>query len=128
MKRLLFISRSTLPHNLLRAVLPLVNTPVDLTCIHAPEEISRITGRGRPFHMVLVDFNAIKGHETGDQLLERFRQQPRFKESSFVLIHSGKDQVDGAIFESAGFAGIYQKPFSTGELAGIITKVLKGEP
>lgn len=127
MKKLLFISRSTLPHNLLRAVLPLVPFPVDLTCIHTPEEVSQMTGRVRPFHMVLLDFNAIDGSETGDQTLEQFRQQPRLKESSFVLIHSDKDQIQHPFFENAGFTGIYQKPFSTGELAGIITKILKGE-
>ena len=61
MKKVLFISKSKLSHNLLRALVPLVPTKTDLTCVEGVGDLAHLGKRGKGYQIVLADWNVFAG-------------------------------------------------------------------
>lgn len=120
MKKILFLTRSSLAPNLLQAVLPLVPFKVKLTAVDSLATLVTLPQKGKGFSLVLADLNALCELSAADQ--EFFRQTPVLKNTPRALFYPLKTAIDKAKFENLGFSQFYQKPFLPEQLAEIILK------
>lgn len=122
MKRVLFISRSKLSHNLLRAVLPLTAEKTDLVCLDSADEIPKVPKRGKPFRLVVVDSNCFGKDENPKEFTDRLNEHPLAKKAGRVLIYSHLTDVKKDLLRKKGFGSFHAKPFSAEELANIVCR------
>lgn len=126
MKHLLFISQSRLSHNLLRTILPLVPVRVDLTCLENIDEINTMPRRGKPYSLILFDWNALSELKDVGGKLDELNSHPLLKRGESILIHTHGVDYKDPLLSKKGFKGFYAKPFLAEELASIIEKHMKG--
>ena len=119
MKKILFISRSKLSHNLFRAVLPLVPVKLEAVCVEMLEEAGKISKRGRAYALILADGNAFTETQV-PAAMATIDKHPLLKGARRVLINS-KDGFNPRVLKEVGFI-FYTKPFLPEELAGLIEK------
>lgn len=121
-KQVLFVSGSRLSHNLLKAMLPLVPSKVEIDYCEDFDSALNTPKRGRPYLLVLVDWNVIMplGDLRGE--IARLKGHPRFKSGRFFLLypHQAGEQVKGHVGEL--FDACYPKPLLTDEIAAMIQK------
>ena len=120
MKKILFITRSSLAPNLLQAVLPLVPFKIKLTAVESLAALVTLPQKGKGFSLVLADLNSLRDLSPADQ--EFFRQAPVLQGTSRALFYPRKTEINKINFENLGFSQFYQKPFLPEKLAEIIMK------
>ena len=125
MKRILFISRSELSHNLLRAILPLVSYKVRLVCVDEFSEAMALPQKGKPFDFILVDWNSLSSLENLSEKLEILNNARLFKEVRRALICPHDVDCSESLLQENGFVAFHRKPFLTEELAAVIAQGIK---
>lgn len=124
MKRVLFISKSRLCHNLLKAVVTLVSKKTEPVCVESIDEALSLPRRGAPFRLILVDWNAIAEEKNGVEETAKLNGHRLLADAARVLLHShGADLPEGAL-KGQNFSAFHAKPFLAEELAGIIERHL----
>ncbi|MDO8518656.1 MAG: hypothetical protein Q7T11_00650 [Deltaproteobacteria bacterium] len=118
MKKVLFISRSKLSHNLLRAILPLAPVKTDMDCLEGVEEVSRIPKRGKRYDLLLADWNSFSSLKDPLQGVSELEKHPLTKGAKKILLHPLAWAGLRGLSE-AGFS-FRAKPFLPEDLAHII--------
>jgi len=124
MKRLLFISRSGLCHNLLQEVLLLVPVKTELVPLEGFSQVEQLPESEKKFALVLVDQNCLEGDPEwkGDGIPMK---HPSVKTAQTILIYPHNRKPDPRLTEKISFEAMGQKPFLPEELASLISKGLR---
>ncbi|MBI2340254.1 MAG: hypothetical protein HYU99_07820 [Deltaproteobacteria bacterium] len=120
MKKILFISKSRLCHNLLQAVAALVPKKVEAVCVESVAEALSLPRRGSAMDLVLVDWNALEEAKSGIREIGQFHDHRRLEGAARVLIHARGASLWENELKEQNFSGFYAKPFLAEELAKII--------
>ena len=120
MKRVLFISKSRLCHNLLQAVVTLVPKKAELTCAETIAEALLLPRRGAPVRLILVDWNALMEEKNGVKEAVKLGEHRLLASAVRILLHNRGAPFPEEALREQHFAGFHAKPFLPEELAGII--------
>lgn len=116
--KILFLSKSRLSHNLLRAVLPLVPKEIQLECLQSLRDLESFKMRGA-FHILLADLNVFEKKDSLHAL-----RHTALKGAKKILIHTHNAEFDRLAYEEEGFKQFHAKPFLTNTLAEVICHAL----
>lgn len=125
MKRILFLSKSRLSHNLIRAVLPLISGKTELVCVDSPEEFATLPKRGKAFSLVAADWNIFADPKESGPFFEAVKAHPLVQKTGFILFHAPEADFDRGEFSKKGFKSFHQKPFLPEELCEILSRAMK---
>ncbi|HBF13114.1 MAG TPA: hypothetical protein DDW49_06980 [Deltaproteobacteria bacterium] len=125
MKNILYISQSRLSHNLLRALLPYLPEMVQLTCVDRLNEALLLPKMGKPYQLVIIDWNTLAGHNPLEPHINDLNRHPLITKAPKILIHSYNQEIPKEILTTKGFVAFYTKPFLTDELINIMVKWTK---
>ncbi|MBI4410917.1 MAG: hypothetical protein HY541_00335 [Deltaproteobacteria bacterium] len=120
MKRVLFISKSPLCHNLFQAVVTLIPKKAEAVCVESVDEALSLSRRGRPFRLILVDLNALADEKNGAKAAVRLGEHRLLEPAARILLHSRGAALPDQALKEQNFSAFYTKPFLAEELAKII--------
>ena len=120
MKRILFISKSHLCHNLLQAVMTLIQKKGEAVCAESVDEALLLPRRGAPFRLILVDWNALAEEKNGVEETAKLGGHRLLAPAARILLHSRGTALPDQALKEQNFSAFYAKPFLVEELAKII--------
>lgn len=125
MKRVLFISQSTLCHNLLQIITAQFPTKTELDCLNSTEEALSLSKKNKPYHLVIFDWNCLVNWPDCESLLTQLNGHPVLSGANWILIYPHQGEFPKMLLEKKGFRAFYSKPFITDELAQLIQHWVK---
>lgn len=125
MKQVLFISQSTLCHNLLKVITVQFPTKTQLDCLNSIEEALSISKKSKPYHLIIFDWNCLANEVDYEAILTQLNGHPAFNGANWVLIYPHQVEFPKLLLEKKGFRAFYSKPFLTNELAQMIRQWIK---
>lgn len=120
MKRVLFISQSTLCHNLLKIITEQFPTKTELDCVNSIEESLALSKKSKPYHLMIFDWNCLMHQPNPEVCLPQLKGHPAFGQANWVLIYPHQGEFPKTLLEKKGFRAFYAKPFIADELAQMI--------
>ncbi len=85
--------------------------------------LRRAAAEGRPFHAALIDLSVAQADDVRVQ--DDIQADPLISNTRLIAMTSAPMRGDGLRVRRAGYSGYLVKPFTAGELQGVIAEVLR---